>query len=46
MTPTHWFALCAPFCLCLLFDLICTRRGKCVAWAIIVLCLAYLSVKP
>lgn len=46
MTPIHWLALCVLFCACALFDILCTRWGKRLAWFIIVLCLAYLSVKP
>ena len=37
---------CVPLALCALFAFICTRWGKHCAWAIIILCLAYLSVKP
>lgn len=46
MNPAHWFALCI-FCLSALYmllDLICTRWGYRLAWAIIIICLAYLSV--
>lgn len=46
MTPDHWIALCGSFALCAVFDLICTRWGKRCAWVIIILGLAYLSVKP
>lgn len=45
MTPIHWLALCVPFCACALLDIISTRWGRRAAWVMIVLCLAYLSVK-
>ena len=36
-------ALCGTLAV---FSLICTKWGKRIAWAIIILCLSYLSVKP
>lgn len=38
--------LSALFFTLAVFSLVCTKWGKRLAWAVIVLCLSYLSVKP
>ena len=41
------FALLSAVCgILAVFSLICTKWGKRLAWAVIILCLSYLSVKP
>jgi hypothetical protein len=41
------FVMLSALCVILVvFNLICTKWGKRIAWAIIILCLSYLSVKP
>ena len=45
MTVPKIFALLAAvFGLCFVFDVICTKWGMRLAWFIIIICLAYLSV--